>query len=656
MSDLFFGDGKLHASVSRGPDQITLSVLDRATGRRWPSVPVVTAEVYDKAQFRCDIVRGFRIDRCEAIPDGVHIILGDGFRRIAFGVWLRIRDGELVITVPPSEVYENKPAVYRVFSLVLLPGMMIAAGSAAELILPLNTGMICHPADKAAVSDRFMIYGEQSRWELMPTLPVCAAHGPDGGIMALAAQGAADTDCHVATDGLGSGQVGFGVSLRQHWTDPVDLGQREIRYLPIAPAADAVHAVAKRLRRHVMDDLGKKTLVERAAESPEVAYLLDASIMKLFYGVQNEGIMMYGVPKDGHVGFKQYMSFAEARDGLSRLHAAGIGKVLTQSVGWNPRGHDGLWPTRFPIEERLGGERAFRELIAHGNALGYHMQAHDNYLSSYEASPHFDRDQVIQDVYGEPMGLGEWGGGVTFINWAMDLPDDRLAGEMRRVRALGLRGVAYNDGMGNPLYRNYHAKHRGSRGDYARGVVRILEAARSVYGAAGTETGFLYAALPADSMANPGDEGHMRACRSEWPVTALQDRRVPIWQLALHGLIVLENQGHDWPSTMRAVLMGDHPRAEWSAHPGMMPVLDDAMIGVLKARHDLILGRHGHLQTQELMECTDIAADVCRTRFADGTEVIADFAREELFVDGQAIEAPAALPPTRREATARLAR
>lgn len=640
--DHVFGDGKLRATLTQENDTLHLTLADQAAGRTWGPCPLVTLEVYDKAQFRLEELEKFRIDLVEPAANGVHVILSDGFRRISLGLWVSVQDGELVVLVPPSELYEKKTECYRTFSAVILPGLM-RAGTGGKMLLPINTGCLCDPADKPKLADRFMIYGEQSRWELLPMLPVAAVQTPTGGLTVLATSGAADMECHVATDGQGSGDLAFGVSFRQNWPDKVDFDRRELRFVPMAPKADPVLTAAKRLRRHVMGDLGKKTLAVRAQESPEVAYLLDAYIMKLFYAVQNEGIMMYGAAKDSPLYFRQVMNFAEAGANLRRLHAAGIDKIHTQSVGWNPRGHDGLWPTRFPIDDRLGGERGFRELIAMGNGLGYRMNVHDNYLSVYKDSPDYNEDQVIWDCYGQPMGLGEWGGGITYIYWVGAMTNEQIGGQMRKVQSLGLTGPGYNDGMGNPLYRNYHPKHRGTRGDYARGVVKIIEASREVYGASGTECGFLYCVIPADSMCTPGSEWHMRLCNPKWPVTAMLDKRVPVWQLALHDLLMMENQAHDWRGTMHAVLFGDHPRTEWSAHPDVMPVLDDKLIGVLKARYDLVLKRFGYLQTQEMTGYQEPADNVAKSTFADGTEVVADFGKLELHVNGKKIDRPQGL-------------
>ena len=635
-----FGDDRLQATVDQCADQLSLTLRDQTSGQTWGPAPLVHLEVYDKAEFRVNTLTKYRIDLVQQQPNGFRVILGDSFRRLQFALWVRIEQGELVVTLQVGELYENKSEVYRTFSAIILPGLLRTNG---QLVLPINSGILCNVAQKPKITDRFMIYGEQTRWELLPTVPVVAVQGAAGGLMILASGGAAETECHVTTDGAGQGEVAFGMSFRQFWPDPVEHETRVLRYAPIPAKADPVVFVAKRLRRHIVEDFKKPTLKQRMAESPELAYLHDAYIMKLFYAVEHNGIMMQDIPQAGAISFKQVMNFAEAGALLKKVRDAGIDKVLTQSVGWNPRGHDGLWPTRFPIEERLGGEKGFRDLIAAGHALGFQMNAHDNYLSAYRGSPDFDPEQLVHDQWGGLMGLGEWGGGITYIQWALTLPDDRLSGEMRRVKALGLRGVGYIDGMGNPLYRDYHPQHRGTRTGYARGTQRIIEEAKKVYGAAGTECGFLYAALPSDSMVQGGAEWMLKVCQPHWPITALLEKRVPLWNLALHGLLIHENHGEHWPAVMTAVLFGAHPRTEWSAHPGVMPVLTDVMIGKLKAQYDLVIKRFGYLQTLEMTDYREPGEGVATSRFEDGTEVTVDSKKQELFVNGQKIERPAAL-------------
>ena len=197
--------------------------------------------------------------------------------------------------------------------------------------------------------------------------------------------------------------------------------------------------------------------------------------------------------------------------------------------------------------------------------------------------------------------------------------------------------------MGNPLYRDDHPGHRGTRTGYARGTQRIMEEAKKVYGAAGPECGFLYAALPSDSMVQGGAEWMLKACPPHWPIMALLEKRVPLWQLALHGLLIHENHGEHWPAVMTAVLFGAHPRTEWSAHPGVMPVLTDAMIAKLKAQYDLVLKRFGYLQTLEMVDYREPGDGVATSRYEDGTEVTVDSKKQELFFNGQKIDRPVEL-------------
>ncbi len=645
MAELTFGDDRLQGRLIREEDRLSFELSDLANGGRWGRCGLLTLEVYSKAEFRAETFNTYRVDACEAAGEtGAHVQVSDPRRGVRVGLYLFIEDGELVVRMPMSEVYEDCANVYRLFSVILLPGLMTAHGG-GKLLLPLNTGMLCDPTNKPRLSDRFMIYGEQDRWELMVTLPVVAANSPDGGLMAMATGAPAETQCHVSTDGKGAGQVAMGMSLRQYWPDKVEFEPRVVRYVPINPQADLVGFTAKRLRRHVTEDLGKPTLAERAAQSPDLAYMLDAYIMKLFFAVQNRGIMMQdrGVSGGGS-NFVQVMSFAEAKRNLQRLRDAGVDSIYTQMVGWNPRGHDGLWPTRFPIEDRLGGEKGFRELIAAGTEMGYRMNVHDNQKAMYRLSPDWDPDRVIRDQWGGPMGLGEWGGGTTFVI-SHNLPDsrERVLEEMRRLKALGLSGPGYLDGMANPPFRDYHPAHRGTRTDFCRGTVMLIESLKEVYGAGGTECGFLYGAIPADTMVTAGMTWHVGLCWDEWPVKQLQDQRVPLWDMTMSGLITLEAHGEHWNAVMECVLLGKTPRAEWSARPGVMPVLTDELIAKIKGIHDVAVKRFGRLAQLEITDYDAPADGVEQTIFTDGTEVAVDRNAGELTVDGERIERPDAL-------------
>jgi hypothetical protein len=637
-----FGDSKLCVDVELGEEVVSLRLRDPATGRVLGESPLQTLEVCDSRMPRVEFVERTRVLDRERTRDGVHLTIYDAAHDLYIGVWLAVRDGELRVVVPPAEVREGQSELYRLFAVDLLPGLM-RCGARGSVLLPLNTGCVFSPSGAPETAERFMIYGDQERWELLPLLPVCAVKQPAGGLMALAVQGAADMRCNVFTDGRGGGRVNFAIVFREAWPAPVDHGEREVVFTPLARKAPLVLTAAKRLRRHVMEDLGKPTLKQRAGESPQVAYLLKSYIMKLFFGHQEVGSMLNDrAEENGRMLFKRVMTFDQALAGLRRLKAAGVEHVLTQSVGWNTRGHDGLWPTRFPIERRLGGEAGFRALMGGGRELGYHMTAHDSYAAAY-ASPDFNSEWAVHTLWREPRVTGYWGGGLQYLQWGLALPEDRVGGEMRRVQALGLEGVYYLDTIGPPLMVNYHRVHGGSRGECARGYNRFTETAKAIFGGCGIEMGYLYCTIPADSIVNRGIPWHLTLFRPEWPISRLKLERVPLWQLALHGLVVTESHGEHWQATMECILYGDTPRVEWSAEPGIMPVLDDKLIAAICAKNELCVTRFGHLVTEELVDWQRLGEQAHQTTFADGTKVVADFAASRLTVNGKAIARPKAL-------------
>lgn len=625
-------------------------VVTWITGDAQRASPLAWVRVLNRMEERIEQHTAIVLRSCDqVVVDGdpcLRVTLGVPNRGIEFVVRLTcLAEGELSVTLPMSELREHNDIVFRVASIDLLPELMgIDAGQSGRFLVPINTGAIVNPAGKPRLTDRWLIYGEQSRWELMPMLPVTGVQRDNGGVAAIAVGGAEESGCMVATDGAGGGRVGLFAHLRSEWVDPVAMQNRTYRFTPLAAGRDIVVAAGRRLHRHIAEDLGKPRLETRVRECPDVAYLLDAYIMKLFHGVQRQGMMIHpdGRTVDDQPQFVMTMPFEEAGESLRRLRAAGLDRVLTQSVGWNPRGHDGLWPTRWPIESRLGGEAGLRQLIHDGQALGYRMTLHDNHVMSMLASPDHQPDACLWSSSGSCEIKGFWGGGYHANHWGLALTAAQIEDELARLRTLGIDGPHYLDGMGNPLYVNHHPAHRGPRTDYARGINRFLHAARERFGSVATECGFLYCSLIPDLIVTHGEPWHAKRCSRDWPITQMVDELAPVWQIALSGLVMHESQGLSWHATLEAALFAGHPRDEWSTRPGVMPVLDDDRIARQQARYEINLGLLGRLQLQAI---TDYALDGSwhRSVFEDGTVIEVDFSGGLLVVDGQTVETPDAL-------------
>ena len=116
-------------------------------------------------------------------------------------------------------------------------------------------------------------------------------------------------------------------------------------------------------------------------------------------------------------------------------------QILTQSVGWNARGHDGFYPTRFPVNERAGGERGFRALLVGRTGTGLpHVRPRQLFQRTCRTVPTGISDCVIHDLYGQPLVHGWWAGGVEYASWQEALPPARLEKHLARVRDLGVHG------------------------------------------------------------------------------------------------------------------------------------------------------------------------------------------------------------------------
>jgi hypothetical protein len=643
-------DEKLAVKILERDSVLWMELTDRVAQRVWAPTPLLKLEVHDKRLRREERVDKYRIEALEVWDTGAHVTVSDSLYGVTVGVWFGLVSGELSVRFSTAEAYDRDPVLYRLFSVDVLPGLMKVTGESGRLLLPINGATLCRPANKPPVADRFMIFVEQPRWELATLLPIAAAWDKRSGLMALATQAAAEAQCRVATDGKGAGQVGFAFVLRQRWVDPVEPAEREFRFVPIPPKAEPVTFMSKRLRRHVMEDLKKPTLKQRAEESPEIAYKLRTMTIKLFHGIQNQGSCFADTHDLPPSHFHNLMMFDEAATCLRKLHAAGIPRLYTQSVGWNARGHDGLYPTRFPIEPRLGGEDRFRELVRTATALGYQANVHDNYQNNYPSSPDWDTECIIQDPDGAPLVRGFWAGGVEYASWPPAFPEWRRGQHMRRVKALGLQGMGYCDNWFAPLEINYHPRYRGTRSDHMRGIQEILLEVKRVHGAVGTEFGSLPGALVCDSTCIGVPTGYQYAIRANphWPVAGLLDDPLPVWGLALHGLTMHEAMGGPtWTNAMTAVAFGASVRDEWGVRPnnvGGIAVFSDRRVAALRALHDLCVETFGHLQAEELMRC-EMSPDFqqVRSAFADGTEVSADLATKELIVNRKRIERPAAL-------------
>jgi hypothetical protein len=577
---------------------------------------------------------------CELASDGL------GVRA---GVRFCLDQGELLVEVSSAGLAETNPQVALLAGIEILPGLLsVTPGAPGHLVLPLRSGALCRPELHQRLADRFLIYGEQKRWEDLPLLPCCGAvrEKAQAALLAIVSRGDCDAECRVALDGHAGGTAGFALRYRYTPIDPVDPIDRLVRIVPLRGKDAGYAGMGRLMYRHILQMAGRGTLADRAERNPQLRYAASAYTVKIFHAHRTIG------PVDGSGEYRVWATFDQAAEQLAFLKRHGIERVWAQCVGWNPDGHDGCWPTRFPVDKPLGGEAGFRRLVAAGKKLGYMMCMHDNYLDNYKRSPDWDPDLCVGNIYGQPLKQGVWSGGQDHRGWGLALPDDRLSGQMRKVKELGVDGVYYMDAMGMPLEISYNPKHgeRRYRRACAEGQVRILRAAEDIFGGSGTEAGYLYCAAHTDSIASP-----WYPCA--WlPRMELADQFVPLWNMAMKGLLFYESgmthgavfgQSGMARHLLELAETGIKPRVETAyVSPGWGAYPVEAYIDAMQAADDLMLKKLVGVCLAGLEDHAFLDGDpaagtqVTRSRFSDGTEVICDYGKIRLEINGKPYPLP----------------
>ncbi|MBC2603183.1 DUF5696 domain-containing protein [Puniceicoccus vermicola] len=637
-----FSNGIIRLRVFESDEGYPLVTIEGENRVQYGPVPLVGFDTHvifcQRVERACQPIQ---VRRCTRIRDGFHFELHDQWSQITAGIVLQLVGDRLVATFKTSELYERENESYRLFNVTLLPGLM-RVGREGQIILPLGTGLSISPEKAPAMSDRFLIYGEQPRWELLPMLPVTSTGENGNGIVSMATQCPEDASVRFWTDGRGNGGVDMGASLREHWIDPVDRMDRSVEFVPTTFETDQLHTTAHTLRRHIVEDLKVKPVSEQIKESEAVDKLVRSVTGKMFFGVLDQGTGGARLGDPTHGEYISNTTCQEAIEIFQKIKAAGVDGYNSQSVGYIPNGHDGSYPSHDRFDSRIGGREGFLEMVEEGKKLGFTINVHDNYNEGYESSPDFDWKWCFHDVYCMPQKRGAWGGGQAYLFNMKHLPEEMVEGALGRMKGLGLTGVGYVDALGNPLYRNYDPDRGGPRRDHAQGIERVLKASADTYGGTTTECGFLYAARHCVAVCMPGNHRHIgSAVHQALPVEL---KPIPLYALSVSGLILVYKKFDQSKSdVIDMLLMGQLPhhgdtvaRDQVQGGHRHKP-FNDALAKNMKVVYDLVCVKYRHLKEQQILrwQLNDDGSE--ETTFADGTVVKADLSRETLFINGEEI-------------------
>ena len=382
-------------------------------------------------------------------------------------------------------------------------------------------------------------------------------------------------------------------------------------YLKLFPAGSNYVDLAKWHRESVKKEGRFKSLDEKAALAPEVEKLYGSVIWK--HNVY-PGTVPEGVKKD----YSLYVTTpaageAEGRPGnwsakeiFDTAHAAGFDRVCIFNTGWNNKGFDSGYPTRFPVNPERGTEADFAAAARYGRSLSkdYIFSVHDNYRDVYPNSEEFSFDEILQNIDGGKLKGGIWRGGRCYIICGKETLKFAQR-DLPRIGEMCGRGAIYLDVQGCTALNNcYHPDHPGSKRDDARWRLETFREAKKHIGAVATEGApHEFAIQDIDLGAYP----RIDSCQGG------NMKPIPFFQLVYHdSLLTFCGQG----------VSGVHGRAYINrvALYGMLPW--DFGKDSLRISKELRA-----VSNKEMVKHEFLSETLEHTVFSDGTEVFANFGK-----------------------------
>lgn len=541
--------------------------------------------------------------------------------QVTMRLTLRADGSGFNLTLDPEGLHENHPRLYRILGVEILPEFGAArTGEQGYMTLPnwFGTQFFFDKSYPREVWET--IYSSNDQWENVCNMPIFGITRAQGTLCGIVAQGDFDAQlvCRAHWETRQANSVHPYLVYRWQQQDEIMAEPREVRYTFAPP--DYQHGegyvfCGKEYRKFLYKERGLKTWAQKESERPEATDYLDRFFLKIF--------MAYKDPQPAGDGpYHVCTSFEEVQTILSALLERGVSKLAVMLVGWGQDGHDGKPPTRFPVDERLGGETAMRQLNEWCQAHDIMLGVHDSYGASYTCSPEHNLDDLVHHRTGEYWETMIWSGGQSHTICASVFLEKHTKRDIPKISALGLHGHHHIDAIGAfmPCFSPLHPVPR--RQDYVGYIREMFKIASANMGSVSTEMPFGPYFDVVDGFF------HSYVHPSPWHLAAdigryFFDRSVPLLTVTLLGSIKCCQASANLPEMID---IGVSPQHEVCAHaspvfgiPVYTRVLDE-----IERRYKFFYGpeqlsaRINRLTVEGRWELTP---EVHETRYSDGTVI-----------------------------------
>lgn len=331
-------------------------------------------------------------------------------------------------------------------------------------------------------------------------------------------------------------------------------------------------------------------------------------------------------------------SFDDTLEALRKLKALGVDDVAMCVAGWQTGGYDGRAPAVFPVEEAAGGEEGLRRLIEGAKALGYLIDAQDNYTDCYTVSPLWDGGNVAcMGTNGVLDVNGSWCGGRAYnlcLRNAWEVQGFMLR-DLRRTAGLGFWGCHYIDVFSAAFpYRCLNPAHAANRNEQMRYQIAAAQLCRELFGGFASECCFDHMIGQVDyiNYATAKMRDWRKQKKTGFPT--LVDKIVPFWELAFHD-VVLSN-----PDKITQEVLKQPENlilVEFGGRPIFYHVGDDNIPGIARAYEQFKELRH--LQLEDMVRHDELAEGFVRVRYGNGDAIYVNHTGAPKNADGMSVPA-----------------
>jgi len=529
------------------------------------------------------------------------------------------------VRLGPDAIEERRPGLYRVLAIELLPQFGSArTGEPGYLTLPNWSGCQTFYNKTYPREVRQTIYSSNDQWENVCGMPVFGITRSQGTMCGLVAAGDYDAElvCRTHWETGQANSVHPNLIYRWEQQDELLPGRREVRYLFTAPgdiSGEGYVACGRAYREFLRSERGLLNWTEKAVERPVVADFRDRFFLKIF--------MAYKEPQaDGRGRYHATCTFDEVKQILEECLAMGMSRLAVMLVGWGRDGHDGMPPTRFPVDPRLGGEEGFRMVLEWCRNRDVMLGVHDSYGEGYACSPEFDPGDVIHHRTGEAWQGIIWSGGQVHKICPAVFVEKHTRRDVSHLSELGVYGHHHIDAIGSFMTCHSREHPLERREDFTRQVSKMFQVARETMGSVSTEMPF------GPYFADVDGFFHSYTEPSPWhrasPVGQFfLDRTVPLLQTAVRGSINCgESVGEHEDDLLYWLDLGLTPAWEVCSRPSEsfgIPSFSSAARAMLRV-YDLYFGSGGLavlLGPREILSRREPAALVSCTQYSGGLEV-----------------------------------